>query len=227
MTYADSNDDNVATCGLDKLMRGRRAIAHARYLSSIEGPSEEAEQKSRTALGTLRSAMDWLEDTQHFETAHKALDQAGRFVRQTFGCHLTMEQGTYWETCPVSLAHNRVGMSPAVVIGAAECSVCGLDPEDDGCVHVTGRVYDGEACVRVITEVSEVLEVSVVARPAQPDARIQRLSISPSALTKRLGPRFRPGMPVNCDICLTECKDIRRPFENCRTDSGALSPDPT
>lgn len=222
MTEASSigeTADYSKTYGLDKLERGRRAIAHAHYLVS-KGESEEAEQKARAALSMLRSAMDWLEETEHFETAHQALDQAGRFVRRTFGCHLLSEDHRYWETCPVSLAHNRVGVSPAFVIGAAECSICALDSEDDDCFHVTGRLYDGRRCVRVITEVSEILEVSVVALPAQPDARFHRVSISTSKLVARLGPDFKPGMPVNCDICLTDCTGVRRPFQDAAATHG-------
>ena len=35
------------------------------------------EGQAREALATLRSAMDWREDTPGFEEAHKALDHAG------------------------------------------------------------------------------------------------------------------------------------------------------
>ncbi len=217
---APTEDDYVVATGRERLRSGRRAMAHARYLVDVEGKSPEAEAKARSALVTLRSAMDWLEDTPMFEEAHQQLDDAGRFVRETFGCTLPFENDTYWQECPVALAHNRVGLSPAMVIGSAECSICRRDPEDDACVHVRGRVYDGERCIRIINKVDRVLEVSFVGRPAQPDARISRMSMNTSRLAAELGERFKPGMPVNCDRCLLRCAGITRPFEGRDLDRG-------
>src|SRR5262245_4213319 len=63
----------------------------------------------RQSHRTLRSAMNWLEDTPDFERAHWLLDAAGRLARQTFfgGCEIVFEDGTYYQRCPVALAHNR------------------------------------------------------------------------------------------------------------------------
>jgi hypothetical protein len=52
--------------------------------------------------------MNWLEDSEHFEQAHRTLDDAGRFIRQSFGCTLAFKDGAYRQDCPVALAHNRI-----------------------------------------------------------------------------------------------------------------------
>lgn len=158
---------------------------------------------AREALAKARSAMDWLEDTVHFEEAHTLLHEVGRFTRSTWQCSLTLSEQGYWRDCPADLAHIRVGMSPGMVIGASECSICGLEPRD--CDHIKGRAYDGAVCYRIIKQVREILEVSFVARPAQPDARLQRVSVSTSKLQQALGPQWRPGMRVSCDKCLDDC----------------------
>jgi hypothetical protein len=100
-------------------------------------------------------------------------------------------------------------MSIAAIVHAAESSIYGLDPED--CEHITGRMYGGEVCGRILTEL-EVLEVSVVGRPAQPDARIMKVSIDTEDLQAALGPEWKPGVPVSCDRCLNAGTGISDPF---------------
>ena len=159
-----------------------------------------------------RSAMDWLEDTDEFENAHVLLDEIGRFIRTEVedACLVTYEGGEYFNECPVSLAHSRVGMSIGFVVHKAECSICHLDPWD--CEHITGRTYDGERCYRIITD-AEVFEVSLVARPAQPDARIHKIGMPLPELREALGADFEPGIGVVCDRCLTDCDGVSRAFE--------------
>ena len=139
------------------------------------------------------------------------LDRAGRIARKHFpgGCHLDFDDEGYHQSCPAALAHSRVGMSPGTIIREAHRSICKLDPED--CEHITGHLYDGVRCVRVITD-AELLEVSLVARPNQPDARIQRISVATDEIRRRLGPHFRRGMPVLCDKCLSDCGGVSDSF---------------
>lgn len=181
---------------------------HARYLVQVEGASDEADARAREGLATLRSAMNWLEGTAEFEEAHAVLDEEGRFTRETFGCALEQEEDGYWVTCPVALAHNRVGMSIGAIVREARCSICLQDPHD--CEHIIGEQYDGDRCVRMIIK-ADLLEVSFVTRPADPDARIHRLSVSTKELRARLGPNWQPGMRVSCDRCLTPCDGLSYP----------------
>jgi hypothetical protein len=208
-------DDWITRRGLDLLHDGRRAVNHARYLMSVDA-KEQAEAKAREALGILRSAMNWLEDSDQFEVAHQAIDAAGRYVRSTFGCELLYENGTYYQTCPVALAHHRIGLSPAMVINKSECSICHQDPED--CRHINGHMYDGEVCHRIITDV-DVLEVSLVDRPLQPDARVMKQSIDMQSLLSVAPPDWQPGMQVNCDKCLRDCDGVVdfRPVNECNS----------
>jgi hypothetical protein len=93
-------------------------------------------------------------------------------------------------------------MSAGFIVEEAECSICKRDPED--CEHITGQPYGKEICIRVITRAC-LLEVSLVSRPNQPDARVHVMSISRSELETALGRSFRYGMPVSCDRCMGEC----------------------
>lgn len=193
--------------GLATLARAEETLRAATELQ--ERDPEGAEQTARSALAQFRSAMNWLEDTERFEDAHQRIDQAGAYVRRTFGCRLHQEGSAYEQRCPVALAHNRIGFSPGMIIEESECSICGSDPAT--CSHVTGRTYDGEFCARKITK-ARITEVSLVGRPAQPDARIERISVDHTELRRHLGPGWVPGIPVSCDNCLTRCDGVSDPF---------------
>lgn len=196
-------NDAKQTEGLRRLAKGERELKNAMFENQFD--PAVAEGHAREALATLRSAMDWLEDTADFEEAHKALDNAGREICTKFGCHLGQEGTKYWQDCPVVLAHNRVGMSVGVIVEAVECSICRRDPEE--CEHVTGRIYDGERCAQVITK-ADLTEVALVRRPAFPDARVGRIGISIDELQADLGPLWRPGMRVRCTRCLEPCEGV-------------------
>ena len=217
--------------GPARLIRGQRAMARAR-LQNFLGSDDQS--LARGALVDFAGAMNWLEDTPEFEIAHYRLDEAGRWVRERFGCWLKRDGTTYTRTCPADLAHNRIGLSPGMRNVIRICSVCGLDPRL--CRHVTGKVYetsrrligdrcnlcdqircnheDGQlgsvACYHVISAVGNFDEVSIVARPAQPMARIRRVRVPLEDLKEKLGPRgWQPGMEVSCDKCLTGCLGVR------------------
>lgn len=192
--------------GREKLQEGSRTVQKAiELLDAVHLPGEP-ERRARKGLGILRSAVDWLEDSDLFDHAHKILDDAGRRVRTTFGCNLMFEPDKgYSQTCPVALAHNRVGCSTGFIIEESECSICGEDPED--CDHISGQLYGDEVCERLITK-ADLLEVSLVSRPNQPDARIESVSITRDELERELGSEFRYGMPVSCDRCLQDCNGM-------------------
>jgi len=64
----------------------------------------------------------------------------------------------------------QVFFSPDIVIEHSKCSICGQEYGE--CDHIVGRAYMGEMCVRIITEIKEVREVSIVDEPANKHARI-------------------------------------------------------
>jgi hypothetical protein len=191
------------------LLKAERQLKQLRESVKKADQSRESESEARQLLVMLRSLMDHVEDTALFEPAHDLLDQAGKFVRETYGCLLERVGTTYYETCPVTLAHVRLGFSVGVVVKARECSICGQDPED--CEHIKGVEYGGHMCSHRLTELA-LTEVSLVARPAQPDARILRISVPIEELRTALGPGWSPGIEVSCDKCLTPCRGVSRPL---------------
>lgn len=196
-------DDEDVGPGLAALAGARETLAQgARSMLTDEASAEE---QCRKSLASFASAMNWLEDTEHFETAHRALDEAGAFVRRAFGCTLHQEGRKYEQQCPVAIAHKRLGLSVEAIIATSECTICGQDEDD--CPHILGRVYDGERCHRVVTD-AEFVGVAFVSRPEQPDARLMSLPIDIAGLRRRFGSAWRPGMPVNCDRCLYPCGGV-------------------
>ncbi len=240
---ADGSDDDLHAAYLSERIseprdEADRLIEHARQLLA-DDPSEdelvEAESTSAGALALYRSSLNWAEDTDQEDDAHRALDEAGRFVREAFGCYLEHDGPNYRRTCPVDLGHNRLGLS---IGGAASrtCSLCGEDLSE--CEHLPGtaylvpggtdelgwcRVCSEEECfehspdqlyrtrvITIIQEVGFVDEVSLVNKPAQPDARILSISLSAADLQATLGEDFEPGMEVSCDKCLSPCGGLIR-----------------
>lgn len=204
---------SVRLKGKELLTAGDCTYRLARSAIEDHGPTPDSVGALREALATLRSAMDWLEDSVDFEAAHQLLDEAGSFSRTqaTEGCELSYDGSLYLQTCPVALAHNRVGFSPTMVVHEADCSICEA-PIDD-CSHVPGVTYGDVQCFRVIKHF-DILDITLVGRPAQPIARIHEISYSPSELAESLGEAFYPGISVMCDQCLSPCDGVTRSFED-------------
>ena len=165
------------------------------------------------ALETLRSATNWLEDTEEFEVAHQALDHFGRVRRRVFPdeCALAYRDGSYHQRCPVALAHNRMGVSIGAIIEESECSVCGLEPDDDACSHISGRFYDGQECGVIVRKFS-MDHVALVEKPDFPDARLTSWPLDLGEMCEELGHAFTPGMQVTCDRCLSDCPGVYWPM---------------
>lgn len=102
------------------------------------GDLGEAENKAVESLAAFRSALDWAEDTDRREEMHQKLDTAGRWRRERSTCAVEYSDGKYWETCPVALGHNRVGLSVGGVAYRA-CSICGIDFTE--CGHDPEHTY--------------------------------------------------------------------------------------
>ncbi|MGC2206910.1 MAG: hypothetical protein WA724_03535 [Candidatus Dormiibacterota bacterium] len=205
------------------------ATAQALVVGDVdEEARERAEGDARAAFGFFAASLDWAEDTAEEDEAHRLMDSAGEWVRRTFGCNLERSGTEYRQTCPVALAHNRLGFS---IGGYATriCSLCGNDlsecehepgtaymvpggPEplgwcrvclNDTCEHRASKTYR----VSVVATLRDVRteEISLVHKPAQPEARILALSVTASDLRELLGNEFVPGIEVSCDRCLLQC----------------------
>ncbi|MHB0929033.1 MAG: hypothetical protein ACYC3W_08925 [Candidatus Nanopelagicales bacterium] len=222
---------------LSRLAEGEEMTQAAR--SALAEPSQDladAERLARDGLQRFAWSLDWAESTTLEAQAHARLDEAGKWVAATFGCLVARDGKTYSQTCPVALAHNRIGLS---VGGTAErcCSLCGEDLSE--CEHLPGVTYqvpggrpEGldwcrvcalEACdhspdeiypaqvVSIIVSM-KLEEVSLVGRPAQPEARLQSITLDTRDLVAQLGEAFIPGMDIKCERCLLACEGLNRPF---------------
>lgn len=203
--------------------------------------SKDAEGRMRGALKLAASSLNWLEGSDHEESAHTLLDEMGRTTRTAFpgGCQLTWTGNRHEQACPVAVAHKRIGFSPAIRSRRKDCSICGLDFSE--CEHLPGQEYavaggvgpsgycpvcmktecsdhspDREYEIRpgaIVRDIQAIDEVSIVARPRQPDARLIALPIDTSDLVDFFGPEFEVGMPVHCSRCLQPCEGLDHPFD--------------
>ncbi len=218
--------------GLSKLEEARSTTSSGRLAHDAGDPT--AETYFRQAVELYWSAMNWLEDDDGFDVAHDEIHEVGRLLRGSFeaGCSLgPREDGSFAHTCPVFLSHKRFGMSPGFT-GDAVCSICYQDASE--CVHVPGDIYEvvarsdpwcnvcGErACAShalgatykaeagmVVTKAA-LHEVSIVDRPAQPDARIREILINDADIEASLGP-LPAGAFLKCDKCLGPCTGFDR-----------------
>jgi hypothetical protein len=211
------------------LSAGQNLLARARLRYFLGEP--DAEALARQAFHRFAAAMNFTEGWPEFDVAHFRLDEAGHWVRESFGCHLDYVEGTYRLNCPVTLSHYRVGLSPGMSNVERLCYVCGLDTRL--CRHVVGRTYDAPMmmvsglcnvchlescshtpgaiypveCWRVIVSL-RADEFSFVPRPAQPMARVAEVEFDMDVLRATLGASWTPGMPVSCDRCQKGCQGL-------------------
>ena len=60
------------------------------------------------------------------------------------------------------------------IIEYEECSICGNEYGE--CEHIVGKAYMGKICVRIITKIREIKEVSIVEVPGNKRARTYRIT---------------------------------------------------
>lgn len=175
-------------------------------------------------------ALNYLEDHALREEAHAAIHRAAFVKRGLFGCPIVLRDDEYWSDCPINISHLRMGVS-AGLVSDFDCSVCGELVED--CDHQMGQPYPKTAertaedtcticgsgdCEHPAGEIFLVQaqanarnirtgEVSFVARPRYPLARIVEMSKDIGALRddSRVRHAAKHG-DLNCDADLGPCK---------------------
>jgi hypothetical protein len=205
MTDPDDERDWVVEEGLARRRHAQEELAEVGVLLA-RGRHTEAEAAARSSLAGLASSLNWLEDTDEFDEAHRLLDLAGEYVRRLFGCNLHWTGSGYEQRCPVAIAHKRIGFSPEIALDGFECTICGAEAEE--CEHIAGRVYDSVRCGRRARGPIRLLVDAMVTRPEQPDARMQAIPISIADLRSALPSQWQPGMSVSCDRCLLPCDGV-------------------
>ena len=219
--------------GTARLQAARTARAESRTLVDVAA----AEARLREALRLAAGAFDWLEDTGLEDEAHDFIHEAGREARERFpdGCRLVLEDSDYWQECPASLVHTRLGLSPGIVLRVGMCSICGHDPS--ACEHRPGQVVSVRGgpgpsgycpiCLEmecahspdelyratpgIIWTDADLREISLVPQPRDPDARVTSVELSADALQKVFGPAFRHGRDhAPCFECTLPCGGLHR-----------------
>jgi hypothetical protein len=210
----------------------RRQAKHA-YGQSVlcTGIDDQAAKQAAIKSLNLATRAFWnAEDSELESPLHDEMHRYGKHKRQNFGCYLTYEAGMYHQRCPIAIAHKRFGMSVGFTVISRVCSICGEELAD--CDHLPDELYEipggiGPAgvcpvCTRLecvehspdrlcrvavvgIVKEADLHEISIVRKPAQPEARATSLPVNTKDLRRVLGPDFTPGMPVSCDKCLQPC----------------------
>lgn len=232
-------DDDLREEHVRRRVQERRDEAQAlreraeQKLRGAQPDRAEAERLARSALERFARCLDWAEDTDMEGAAHRLLDRAGRWVHATFGCQVKWDGANYVQDCPLALAHNRLGMSVGGV-AKRKCSLCAEDVSE--CEHLPGvaylvpggveelgwcRICLAKECDHTCDDVERVSmvsiiyemdleEVSLVAKPAHPEARLTSVTLPTADLREKLGPTFVPGVTLGCDRCAVPCPGLTR-----------------
>jgi len=195
------------------------------------------EDTARRALQLAVDAFNFLEDDPLAEFIHIYAHQVAAFVCGMFGCTFTYEDDVYWDSCKLSLMHNRVGSSMGFTASRV-CSICHGDIEE--CPHLLDQKYpvraeydeDGRCtacgaseCVHEEGATVEVYpkatfgddmqlhEISYVGRPRDPLARFTQVEVDKDLVTDLLG-HWPDGGTVYCYRCLQRCSGFKRNFED-------------
>ena len=219
--------------GLAEMRRALRLQSDAFFHQF--GQRDEARREIRAALSAAAASTYWLEGTEFLTNAHFVLHSIGEYALDEFSedCHLEWTGSRYEHTCPVPIAHKRFGFSPGLIVEEVICSLCGQDAAE--CTHLPHHLYrvrggqkysqDGNCPVCLqkkcdhdpdttylvtptsrISKITHVEEISIVATPVQPEARLRSVPVETEALKRHLGPEFEAGMKVTCSECAQACQ---------------------
>jgi hypothetical protein len=207
--------------------------ASARRLGFKSPPGED---DARAALRHAVDAFNYLEDTELADSAHAWVHTAGALVGGMYGCRLPREGSVWWDTCPVLLAHKRIGWSPGFT-ARRMCSICEQDISQ--CEHLPRQVYPVVAhrahgvcsiCLRSDCDEHEVgaiyavhpsavisdahlREISLVPRPRDPLARFTAIEIERWMIRSVLGPIPPGATSLTCLRCTDACGGFSTPTD--------------
>lgn len=194
--------------------------------AELDGRLGDAEEPARNAMAAAIDAFNFLEDHWLAATAHHWAHETAALVSGLYGCAVQYKDDAYWDTCQISLMHERSGMSMGFT-AKRSCSICKSDIDE--CPHdldleylVTASTGDEGACTlcggsqcdhspgsqyamrpRVVMEDPTLHEISLVSRPRDPLARIREVEL-PTEFAAVLG--VANGEQINCRRCLGPCQ---------------------
>jgi hypothetical protein len=204
--------------------------SHCRYL----GPKRtEAEEVAREALASAVRAFNLLEDFPEADDAHRLVHELGMFVSRHFGCEIAFEDGFWRWSCPVVIAHLRLGQSVGFTAKRL-CSICREGILSQQCPHMPNETYRVtvenadycpcgiEHCAEhqpgavidvaptAIIDEADLEEISWVRRPRDPLARIHSISYTTQQILGLMG---APEIPSNanaleCFHCRQHCTGL-------------------
>jgi hypothetical protein len=175
-------------------------LRHAARLSFSDPLPGQAD--ARQALIHAAAAYRYLRWGPFEHAAHVHLHRIGELVGGIYGCWYEFKDDRWMDTCLVSLAHTRMGLS-AGFTARRLCSICGKDVsecehhpgwlypvdatrEDDGtcnvcgekkCDHVVGATYYVRPSVKLDSPV--LREVSLTPEPRDPSLLITSMDADP------------------------------------------------
>lgn len=146
--HANENDDEAmarATWCLERI-----AEIQSLYIQAFSELQSGVYYQAWRTLERCEIALDSLD--RHYE------ERGNRFGLGFIGTHVERFQSVY---------PYKFFFSPAFLIKAARCSICGTRfAPHSCCAHRVGEIYRGVQCLREIAEF-DILEVSVVTNPVQ------------------------------------------------------------
>lgn len=165
-----------------------------------------AEVSARDALDCAVRAFNLMEDLPEAEDAHRLIHELGMCVSRHFGCRIRLTNDLWRWQCPVIIAHVRIGQSVNFTAQRI-CSICRQNIMSDRCPHLPNQAYEVKVndparcpcgarnCMRhkagtalkvfptsIVEEADSMSEISWVARPRDPLARIRSISYSPDQM---------------------------------------------
>lgn len=235
--WAPLEEPGAARTPLERQPMEQRSAAWAQAQNALHeevGHEEhsELERRARGALDAAVTAFNFLEDEDLAGAAHQHAHTVAEFVGRLFGCQAEHRDGRFWDVCPLSLMHLRIGLSPGFT-GRHVCSVCRQDLSE--CPHVPGvavtvvveeREGHCSTCKRpwpctqhlpgtfldvvphgVIPDM-DLHELSWVDRPREPRARITGVELPDALLRVLLGRLPSEEEPLVCHRCQQPCQGL-------------------
>lgn len=223
-----SNEDKQIYEANVNAARAEWSRIRAHYFDKVES---ELRTPIEAAVLNAKSALNFLEDTDLCNEAHGMLHLTAQLRFGFLGCPLKFEDGILMSDCPVRVGHQRWGLSPELVT-EWNCSICGC--RFDICPHIPGEQYkvevhrtgtecnacytescnhrDGETVLveahRVAASV-KTIGIATVARPRDPLARAEVLSLGPVTDPKYLA--LAEAGELRCSECILPCAGFRFP----------------